>query len=303
MSHTKSLWTRRAFVAGIGAAAVGGADAARAQIDIGKLLSGALSLLKGMSLNEKDEIRLGEQLFPRLIVGSGGLYPNNGVQDAVVEIAQPLIGTTTRKSFSWQIAVVNNDTVNAWCLPGGKIAINKGVLRYVDSEDELAAVIAHEMGHVELSHAIAEMRKKEFTKGMSKVARGVLSKNGGRNKGGAIADAAVTELAGPLYSLALRGYTRENEFSADLHMVKVLGLVGGSTAGAVRFFRTLMALVPKGNKGTTSLFSTHPGTEERIKEIIAASASGEDAPGRAPSDAFNMLKTTFPTRHAYKRLT
>lgn len=282
---------------------MGGAEAARAQIDIGKLLSGALSILKGMSLNEKDEIRLGEELFPKLIAGSGGLYPNDVVQDAVVEIAQPVIGTTTRKTFSWQIAVVNNDTVNAWCLPGGKIAINKGVLRYVDSEDELAAVIAHEMGHVELSHAIAEMRKKEFSKGLTKVARGALSKNGGRNRSGAIADAAVTELAGPIYSLALRGYSRENEFSADLHMVKVLGLVGRTPAGAINFFRTLMALVPKGNKGTTSLFSTHPGTEERIEQILAASASQQDVPGPGPSDAFNMLKTTFPTRHAYKRLT
>ena len=303
MPGISTIWTRRAVITGVAATAIGVPATARAQIDLGKLISGAVSLLKGLSLNEKDEIRLGEKLFPQLIVASGGLYPNEKVQSAIVTITQPLMQTTERREFAWQVAVVNNDTVNAWALPGGKIAINKGLLRYVDSEDELAAVIGHEMGHVELSHVIAEMRKKEFAKGLTKVARGALSKNGGKNRSGLIADTAVTELAGPIFDLVLRGYSKANEFEADSHMLKVLGVIGGDLGKAVKFFRTLLQLIPKGTKGTTSLFSTHPGTEDRIRQIVEASASMENSAGRESSDAFNLLKATFPTRHVYKRTT
>ena len=127
-------------------------------LDLGRILQGAQDLFEGLSLGEEDEIRIGNQLFGRLVDKSGGAYANARAQAGLRRFAEPLIATSGRGKLPWEVVLVNDNTLNAWALPGGKIAVNKGVLRYAADEAELAAVLSHEIGHAELSHGIKQMR-------------------------------------------------------------------------------------------------------------------------------------------------
>lgn len=136
-------------------------------LDLGRMFSGVQNLFQGMNLGEEDEIRMGNAYFDNFVARSGGPYRNRMAQSAIAQFADPILRTTTRPQLPWQFVLLNDDTVNAWALPGGKLGINKGLVRYCDDPSELAAVIAHEVGHAELSHALAQMRSEAFTKGLT----------------------------------------------------------------------------------------------------------------------------------------
>ena len=257
--------------------------------------------LERMNLSEDEEIELGEGLYGPLIADSGGRYRNAAVQDAVARIAAPIFELSARPRFAWDIAVLDNNEVNAWSLPGGKLGVNKGLLRYAASEDELAAVLAHEVGHAELSHVKREMRKKGFYGELSNAATNAAVNAIDDNR----IDAALGALQGPMFRLVTSGYSRESEAEADLHIVSVFAQTGRDVASGVGFFNTLLELAPRQSKRTTSLFSGHPETRSRIENILAAAdaaAAGAAAVASPPpSESFETVKRVFPTRRHYLR--
>jgi Zn-dependent protease with chaperone function len=235
----KHTLNRRLFLAGSAAGGLLATKTASAiTISIGgdgggllstKNLRAMINMLKGLEFSTEDEIALGEQLFPRLVAGSGGPYKNPNVQKAVAEIATPIIATSERDPLPWQVVVVADSTINAWALPGGKLAVNIGLLRYAENEDELAAVIAHEKGHVESRHAIAQSKKKSFVEGISAIGQSALNSEL-RNHGAAgyAAGSLAGELDGPMLRLVSSGYEKSAEFEADQQIPKSFARAGPS---------------------------------------------------------------------------
>lgn len=271
------------------------------QSTITTLLNMAQGIAGSASLGERDEIAIGNGLYGRVIDASGGYYRNAVVQSSIRKFAAPLIRTTTRPTLPWEIAVIDDNGVNAWALPGGKIAINKGLLRYVASDSELAAVIAHEIGHAELGHGIQAMRTQTFTRAVSGAGQQLLERRAGQSGLSGITGPILDSLQGPLTQLVMSGYSREAEAAADRHILGVFAQVGYAPNNASRFFRTLLELVPQDTTATTSLFSTHAGTQARISALDAEAVS-LPAPSAAPASAgFAQLKQVFPTREYFHR--
>ncbi|MBM3547475.1 MAG: hypothetical protein FJX54_11005 [Alphaproteobacteria bacterium] len=301
------LLSRRAFLAG---AATLAATPAAAQFpfgssrvgsfDLGRVFSGAQNLFEGMSLGEADEIRMGEAFYGPFIDRSGGPYRNRAAQAAIQQFAAPIIRTSKRPTLQWEFVLLEDDTVNAWALPGGKLAINKGLIRYCDDPAELAAVIAHEVAHAELSHALAQMKNEAFTKGMTQVGREALSQRLS-GAGGALTGTVLDALEDPIYGMITSGYSQSSEFAADAHVLQVFDLAGYDPAKASRFYRTLLQLIPPDASGTTSLFSTHPGTRERIVKLDDLARSGKPPAYPAAERGWAELKGVFPTRRVYRR--
>lgn len=292
--------TRRLFLAVVGSAA---AVPAAAQIPFNTLFNTGSSILRTTQLSEADELALGRDLYRPLLAESGGVYANRRVQAAIQRFAAPLFDTSTRRSFQWEVAVVDDNSVNAWALPAGKIAINKGLIRYCETEHELAAVVAHEIGHAELSHQVQAMRRENFTQALTAAGRDIVSSQL-RGPGGALSAIGIDALRAPLHGLIRTGYGREAEREADAHILTVFKATGHDPAGGPAFFRTMLQLVPPGTEGTTSLFSTHPGTQERIANLERDGAGMARGGGsRTTAAAFAELKETFPTRRSFRRHT
>jgi beta-barrel assembly-enhancing protease len=264
--------------------------------DVGKVIGGFGSIFDAIKLGEADEIRMGSELYPRIIDQAGGTYKNQRSQSALQHFAAPLLATSKRPALQWEITLLDDSSVNAWALPGGKIAINKGLLRYARDENELAAVICHEMGHAELSHGLAEMRQQKFTQGFSEIGKQAIAQSR-RDGSGALGAEFFNQVQGPLFKMISSGYSREHEGEADQHILSVFGRTGYEPSKAANFFRTLLDITPEGTQQTTSLYSTHPATRERISAIDSAARTMPPPPPRSEvSSDFSGLKKTFPTR-------
>ena len=306
---------RRGLIAGVAAAAALGATPALAQFptsiggfntgNLGNMVGQFSDVMAGMNLTEADEIALGEGYYERFIDQSGGRYNSRADQEALHRFAQPVMGTTRRAGLPWQIELIDNDTVNAWALPGGKIGVHKGLLRYVASPEELAAVISHEAGHAELSHGVAQIKNKRFTQGMSNIAKQQIVDKVGRGRTGAIGalvtNEFLTAFEGPIFDMITSGYSQDLEFAADNHIVGVFHNIGYDTGQATAFYATMLRLMPPGAKATTSLYATHPGTKERIKRLETAIKKDKSPIGtNAGHPGWAELKTSFPTRTRFR---
>lgn len=298
---------RRGFLAGAGASlgALALAGCQTAQDYANDPMGAANQLSQLMSSHGEsapvDEAALGEGLYPRLVAQSGGAYGNSRIQSAVRSFAQPLF-RVSKRSFRWEITVLDDNSPNAWALPGGKLGINKGLLRYVASESELAAVISHEMGHAELSHQVAELENKGFTDRLVQFGKGVAQRELDTQLSGLsdLTSRGLDALTPAVSELITSGYSRDHEREADSYILVVFRATGYDPRQASAVFRTLDSLVPPGEEKTTSLFSTHPGTRDRIERLDDAAAR-LPAGGSAGSADFATIKAVFPTRRYYLR--
>jgi predicted Zn-dependent protease len=282
---------RRSLLAGLAAAGTATLAApALAQFNLGSLIEGAVSTVGALSSGETDEIELGETYYEDYLEKSGGAHEDDGAQEALRAFAAPLLAAATRRSLPWEITLVDNKDVNAWALPGGKLAINSALVRHCVTPDELAAVIAHEIGHADLAHGLSQIQNKALFTTIGGIGKEALS---GWVGGGALGGTVLSALEGPLYGMILSGYSRAHEFEADAHILKMFATTGHDPALADDFFRTLLRLHPPG-AGTTSLFSTHPGTQERIARIEQAAAAMRRS-GSPRLTGWKDLKAMFPT--------
>ncbi len=204
----------------------------------------------------------------------------------------------------WQVVAVADNSVNAWALPGGKIAINSGLLRYAANEDELAAVLAHEIGHVNNKHAVEQIKSKSFIGGLSSIGQSALNSELQKHgTAGYAASSVIGELEGPMMEMVTSGFGRDAEFEADANIATAFRVSGHSVERGVGIFETLLVLLPANTTQTTSLYSTHPETRERIDTILRnrVEADAQAADDKEVSPAFAAIKETFPTREVYMR--
>lgn len=283
---------RRSLLAGLAAAGTTAALPALAQFSLGNLMQGAANMVGAYAAGEGDEIKLGETYYQDYLKKSGGAHPDRNAQEALRRFAAPLLAAAERRSLPWEITLVDNQQVNAWALPGGKLAINSALVRHAASPDELASVIAHEIGHADKGHGLAQIRNQALITTVGGLGKEAL---GAWLGGGALGGQVLSALEGPLYSMILSGYSRANEFEADAHILALFERTGYDPAKADDFFRTLMRLHPQGSE-TTSLFSTHPGTQERIDRIEQAAARlAKPSRGTQPA-GWSELKALFPNQ-------
>lgn len=161
-----------------------------------------------------------------------------------------------RNEFAWQLKIIRDDnTLNAFCTPGGYIYVYTGLIKYLNTEDQLMGVLGHEMGHADLRHTSRQITKQygyEF----------VIQAITGQKPSG------LTQIALQLGSLA---NSREFEREADDKSVELLAGTSYACNGAAGFFEKMIA---DGNSGNTPQWlSTHPNPDNRVEAINAKATS------------------------------
>ncbi len=166
-------------------------------------------------------------------------------------IFQRLIGGMEDPGFEWEVRVIDNDSVvNAWCLPGGKMAVYTGILKVAQSDDELATVMGHEMAHAIKRHGTARMSREIMTNTL-------IGLTFGEAKEG-------SEYARMGSSLLGLNYSRNDELEADKVGFFAMARAGYDPEAAPRFWRRMAEL---GGAGNLELLSTHPSDERRIAQL------------------------------------
>lgn len=255
-----------------------------------------------LRLSEEEETRVGKALFDDMLSRAGGQYRNREVQLAIQEFAYPLFATSPKRLYSWEIYIYDDFRPGAFALPGGKIGISKGAVQYSADPDQLALIIAHEMGHAELRHLEREMKEYDFLMGLSDKAREQLLEELGKYGREGLDDRAVLGLmAEGIYRQITGGYSPEIEREADERVAKIFRQTGHSLPNAVNFYDTLSALVPQGRTGANCLFSGHEEANTRIALLREQATEMRQTTGARGQGGFDLLKQIFPTRQFFRR--
>ena len=155
-----------------------------------------------------------------------------------------------KDTFAWEVKIIKDDeTLNAFCTPGGYIYVYTGLIKYLDSEDQLAGVMAHEIAHADLRHSTRQMTK---TYGLAALVSIVTGKS---------EPGLIEQIALGLVSLK---FSRSHETESDLNSVKYLCPTDYRADGAAGFFKKI-----ESSSGTPEFLSTHPSPSNRIENIEA----------------------------------
>jgi beta-barrel assembly-enhancing protease len=163
----------------------------------------------------------------------------------------------------YHFLVLNSDDINAFATPSGLVFVTRGLLRCCRNEDALAAVLAHEIGHIELRHGIQAIKKARITEALTTIAAEGAKTFGSREV------AALTETFGGTITditntMIEKGYSRSSEYEADQKAVTLLRRVGYDPNGLVEM---LTAMKKNLKTGGLDFAKTHPSPENRIEEI------------------------------------
>jgi predicted Zn-dependent protease len=209
-------------------------------------------------VSAEQEVSIGRQQYlPAQQAQGGRYYIDPEIQFYVASIGKKLAAVSDRPDLPYEFVVLNNSVPNAWALPGGKIAINRGLLMHLQDESELAAVLSHEIVHAAARHSAAQMT------------RGTLINIGAQALGAAAQSNGFGELGGMAAQLGstawMASYGRGAELESDAYGMEYMVRAGYDPRGAVKLQETFVKL-SEGRQSDfiSGLFASHPPSQARV---------------------------------------
>jgi len=240
----------------------------------GSILLGATFSLSGCALNpvtgksqlmvvsEEEEIAMDLSQSPHQFSTDYGAVQDSRLNSYVAGVGRKLAAKTHRPQMPYSFRCVNATYVNAYAFPGGSIALTRGIMLKLSNEAELAALLGHELGHVNARHSAQQISKSTIS---SIFVSGLAAAIGTQSQGlGTIAEKIGMLGQGAL----LANYSRDNEREADALGNRYMVDAGYSSQGFVGLMAILNDLNKKGGASTDILFSTHPMSSERYETAL-----------------------------------
>jgi len=204
--------------------------------------------------SDAEEIKLGRQ-FSAKIEEELKICDDPDISSYINQLGQRLVRHSDRPNITYYFKVVNDNAINAFAVPGGYVYVNLGLIRFANTEAELAGVMAHEVGHVVGRHGM-----KQLTKQYGFVALAQLLLGEDKSRLETLATEVVT-------SGFLLKYSREAEREADFLAVKQMHSSGIDPNGITAFFEKLLGAEKRQPTKVERLLSTHPRTKERVSRV------------------------------------
>lgn len=246
--------------------------------------------LVGMSLDQ--EIKIGEENYGPMQQAEGGEFDiDPDLTEYVQSVGNKLVAVSDR-ALPYEFVVLNNSVPNAWALPGGKIALNRGLLTELQSESELAAVIGHEIVHAAAGHTSQRQGRTSILQG---ILLGTAIATSGSKYGNVAAGGANMGA-----QLINQRYGQGDELESDKYGMKYMSLAGYDPQGAVELQKTFVRL-SDGKKADwlSGLFASHPPSQKRVDENIRT-AAGLPRGGDLGVDRFKAaMAKTMKVKPAY----
>ena len=229
------------------------------------------------------DVQLGKQ-FSMQLEEMGGApilsptdYPEayqhlNQITDAILKSNKILY----RDEFPWEVYIIRDDSVlNAFCTPGGYIYVYTGIIKFLDSDDQLAGVIGHEIAHADLRHSTEQLTKNY---GLQIILQVVLGES-----------SFIGNAAKNLLSLS---FSRSDETEADMQSVEYLMDTEYDPRGVARFFQKMEKTGH--SSGPLQFLNTHPNPENRVDNIYNKWKSLGKKEGRRFTKEYQQFKESLP---------
>jgi beta-barrel assembly-enhancing protease len=247
-------------------------------------------------VSQNQEISIGQQNYSPARQSQGGDYVIDPELTAYVQdIGKRLAAVSDRPDLPYEFVVLNDSVPNAWAMPGGKIAFNRGLLYELNSEAELAAVMGHEIVHAAARHGAKSMERGIFLQG-AMIAVGI----GAQNSDYANLIVGGSQLGAQLVSSK---YGRDAESESDLYGMQYMKKAGYDPTAAVTLQETFVRLSQgKQTDFISGLFASHPPSPERVaanKETLVKLGAGGDWGKEVYAQKVGHVKATQVAYKAY----
>jgi len=232
--------------------------------------------MQHVDLTSEQEIALGLQAAPEMAAQHGGLAPDPEAQALVDRVGGALAAKSAagQSPYPFEFHLVADDqTVNAFALPGGQVFITAGLLGHLRTEGELAGVLGHEVGHVVGRHGAEHIAKAQLTQGLTGAA---VMATYDPDDPSTQQTAAVAALIANLVTMR---FGREDELESDRLGVRFMADAGYDPRALVGVMEVLEQATA-GQQRPPEFFSTHPNPERRVEQIETAIAQA--FPGGVP---------------------
>ncbi len=187
----------------------------------------------------------------------------------------------------YRFMILDTDEINALSAPGGFIFVTKGLLKCCKTEDAMASILAHEIGHVQRKHGLQAIQKSRVTEGVTTLALPDTS----TMSGGTLSDLTKTfdgALTDITTTMIDKGYSREFEDEADIDAVAIMKRVGYDPNAFVDMLKIMKKQIKPDGKGVAR---THPTPDDRI-EIVEGAIGGYTKPKRSLPRNFRFMSMT-----------
>jgi len=208
-------------------------------------------------MSAKEELALGETSYKQAL-SKAKIINNTYDSKRIKTIGAKIALAANRPDFKWEFNLVQNDEMNAFCLPGGKVVVYTGILKAAKNDDQLATVISHEVAHALARHGAERMSSAKVQQGIQILGNIVLATNAPE----------YTNTFNQAYGIGsnlgvMLPYGRLQESEADEIGIYLMVKAGYNPNEAVNFWKNMNT----GKKSTNEFFSTHPSSSTRIKDI------------------------------------
>jgi len=222
-----------------------------------------------LMMSETQETSLGQQTYAE-VTAKNQETSNDRYSELVSRVGHRIAAVSGRGDFAWEFRVLASDEQNAFCLPGGKVAVYEGILPICENEAGLAVVMSHEVAHALARHGGERMSQNAAVSGLKTAVGYVMQKQ----------DEVRREAALKAYGLAseygvLLPYSRKHELEADHIGVMLMAQAGYDPAEAPRFWKRFGGAAGASGK-PAEFMSTHPSDDRRVDELTKLLPKAQD---------------------------
>ncbi len=228
-----------------------------------------------IGISKEQEVALGLEARPEMERQFGGRAADGQAQARIDRIGETLVAASAAKDsgYPFEFHVLADDqTINAFALPGGQVFITTGLLKRLKTDGEVAGVLGHEIGHVVARHSAERIAKQQLTQGLTGAAVLATYDPGNRSSE---ASAQIAMLVGNLVNMK---YGRDDELESDRLGVRFMAEAGYDPRALIQVMKVL---AEAGGGSQPEFFSTHPNPENRVGRI--EEAIREQFPNGVPS--------------------
>lgn len=237
-------------------------------LDVGKLVNQGVNVFNANNIDEAQEIQFGENMSA-VLLGTQPLYKNKKINTYVNQVGVWLASNSARPDLPWHFGVINSTSINAFAAPGGYVFITSAMLKQLDNEAQLAAVLAHEIIHVVEQHHLNAIKEGTMRSALTEslfISVEAYQGNIGADKKLQEYSAWSKQISNAAQDLYSKGLSRDDEFQADQQGIRLLARSGYDPYAFINNLQLLNAIAAD-DSSLALLYKTHPTPEQRLTAL------------------------------------
>lgn len=239
-------------------------------LDIGKLVNQGVKVFDANNIDEAQEIQLGINMSA-VLLGTRPLVASESINKYVNQVGMWLAQNSERPNLPWHFGVIDSTAINAFAAPGGHVFITSAMIKQLDNEAQLAAVLAHEIIHVTKLHHLNAIKDGALREAITEslfISADAYQSNSPTSSQDKQYNAWAQKVTGAAQDLYSKGLDRSDEFQADKLGIILLAKSGYDAYAFVDNLQ-LLASIAADDSALALMYKTHPTPEQRLEAMVS----------------------------------